>query len=75
MEDLTIEQIIKIGQMYFPQLDAQQIVDIFEQYKTKLPKGTSNLDIVKVIKLQMDNRKTENTKPQMNELRDLMKNR
>lgn len=75
MEDLTPEQIIQIGQMYFPQLDGQQIMDIFEQYKEALPKGTSNLDIVKVIKMQMDNRKGQAGKPKLDNLRELMSKR
>lgn len=75
MEDLTPEQIIQIGQKFFPELDAQKIMEIFEQYKAKLPKDMSNLDIVKVIKLNIDEYQKSKGKPQFSNLKDAMKTR
>lgn len=73
MEDLTIEQVIQIGQMYFPEMDAEKIVQVFEEFKKILPEGTSNLEIVQVIKMAVDDNKKN---PQrMGKLSELMMQR
>ena len=75
MEDLTPEQIIQMGQMYFPEMDAEKILDVFEQFKQALPKGTSNLEIAQVIKMAVDDTKSNKGTPQLEGLRQVMKNR
>ena len=73
MEDLTPEQIIQIGQMYFPQLDAQKIIEVFEQFKELSPES-SNLEIAQLIKMTVDDMK--GGKPEnMSGLRQLLGNR
>lgn len=75
MEDLTPEQIIQLGQTYFPELDGQQIIDIFEKYKEVLPKGLTNLQIAQVIKLNVDNYKASKGKPDLSGLKSMFKSR
>lgn len=72
MQDLTPEQIIQIGQRYFPQIDAQTIIDIFEKVKSVVPEGTSNLEIVQLIKKHIDSKKPQTD---MKNLRQLLGNR
>ena len=72
MQDLTPEQIIQMGQMYFPEMDPQQILDIFEQFKALMPKGSTNLEIAQVIKMSVDEHKMNKGKPQLNKLKELI---
>lgn len=73
MNDLDIEQIIKLGQLYFPQLDAEKIVEIFEKFKKLLPEGMSNLEIAQVIKKTIDEKKSG--KQQFSKLSEMISNR
>jgi len=70
MNDLTTDQIIQIGQMYFPEMDAQKILDIFEQFRAIMPKGSTNLEIAQVIKMTVDDNKKNPTR--MGNLRQIL---
>ncbi len=74
MEDLTPEQIIQIGQQYFPEMDAQKIMEVFEQFKELMPES-SNLEIAQVIKMTIDENKATQGNPQISGLRDMISKR
>ena len=71
MEDLTPEQIIAIGQRYFPEMDAEKIIQVFEQFKELMPES-SNLEIVQVIKMAIEDSRAT---PKLDNLRELMSKR
>lgn len=54
MEDLKEEQIIELARVYFPEMEVDQILTVFNQVKAAMPEGTTNLEIAQVIKMTVD---------------------
>ena len=64
MEDLNIEEIIKIGQRLFPEMSPEQIVGAFQQFREQLPQDMSNIEVAQIIRMTIEDLDKERSAPQ-----------